>query len=101
MDHTPVGGPQRWQSCPRARQGPKSTWSDGSPHWGGGGLAQGLGTRLFAFAFAQWGGGGLHHTMVPLKLQQFLYNLKKIFLWRIVFPVLFGPSDPPPRGGGE
>ena len=41
------------------------------------------------------GGGGLHHTMVALKLQQFQYNPKKIFLWRLAFPMLFSPSDDP------
>ena len=54
------------------------------------------------------GGGG---TMVALKLQQFRYNLQKMFLrrlHRLVFRMLFGPSDgsPPPggtncKGGGD
>ena len=47
---------------------------------------------------------GLHHTLIALKLQQFQYNPKKIFLQCLqclVFPVLFGPSEgPPPQGGG-
>ena len=31
--------------------------------------------------------------MRALKLQQFQYNLKKFFLRRLVFPMLYGPSD--------
>ena len=48
----------------------------------------------------------LHHTRVPLELQQFLYNLKKIFLRRLfpmlcaTLPTLFCQSDGPPMGGG-
>ena len=47
-------------------------------------------------------GGGLHRTMEALKLQQFQHNLQKIFLQRfrrMVFRVLFGPSDGPPQMG--
>ena len=44
----------------------------------------------------------LHYTMIALKLQQFQYNRKKCFLRRLLFPMLFGPSDgPPPKGGGN
>ena len=49
------------------------------------------------------GGGGVHNTMVALKLQQFQYYLKKIFLrrlWRLVFPRLLGGSDAFKGGGG-
>ena len=46
------------------------------------------------------GGGGLHHTIVALNLQQLQCNLKKIFLWRLVFPMLFCQSDGPPSVGG-
>ena len=35
------------------------------------------------------GGEGLHPTTVALKLQQFQYNLRKIFLRHLVFPMLF------------
>ena len=45
------------------------------------------------------GGRGLHRIMVALKLQQCQCNLKKILLRRLVFPVRFGPSEPPPPGG--
>ena len=38
--------------------------------------------------------------MVALMLQQFQYNLKKNFLRRLVFPILFCQSDGPPHGGG-
>ena len=37
--------------------------------------------------------------MVALTLQQFQYNLKKTFLRHLVFPILFGPIDAPPKGG--
>ena len=44
-------------------------------------------------------GRGGHQLTVPPN--QFQCNLKKFFLWRLVFPMLFGPSDgPPPFGGG-
>ena len=45
----------------------------------------------------------MHHTMVALKLQQFQYNLKKIFLRRLVLPELLGPNDGslPLAKGGE
>ena len=36
--------------------------------------------------------------MVALKLQQFQHNLKKIFLQRLVFPMLLGGSDGFPPG---
>ena len=42
--------------------------------------------------------------MVALKLQQFQYELKKFslrHLWRLVFSMLFGPSDSPPQGMGD
>ena len=39
--------------------------------------------------------------MIALKLQQFWYTIKKIFLQGLVLPMLFDPSDaPPPLGGG-
>ena len=38
--------------------------------------------------------------MVTLKLQQFQCALKKHFLRRLVFPVLFGPCDGDCRRGG-
>ena len=31
--------------------------------------------------------------MVASKMQQFQYNLKELFLRRLVFPMLFAPSD--------
>jgi hypothetical protein len=39
--------------------------------------------------------------MVALKLQQLQYDLKKKFLRRLVFPMLFGPSDGSLLTGGE
>ena len=44
------------------------------------------------------GGGGSPSDSPPQP--QFQCNLKKIFLRRLVFPMLFGPSDGPPHGGG-
>ena len=51
-----------------------------------------------------WGGGGvIPHMMVALKLQQFQYNVKKIFLrrlWRLVFPWFCVKVTVPPMGEG-
>ena len=44
-------------------------------------------------------GGGLHHTVLALTLQQFQCYLKKTFLQRLVFPMLFCQRDGPPWGG--